>query len=104
MLHSLLGIKSHQELLSHPKLGASWEGFALEAVLQNLAVDPDEAFFWSVHGQSEVDLYLPGYRGGVAFEFKPASAPTLTASMKAAGEGGADVKKILTLNLHSGDL
>lgn len=83
LLHSLLGIRSHQELMSHPKLGGSWEGFALETVLHGLAVDSSEAFFWAVHGQSEIDLYLPGHKGGVAYEFKHASAPTLTASMKA---------------------
>ena len=75
-------MKSRRDLLRHPKLGASWEGFAIEAVLQSLGDDVEEAFYWGVHGQSEVDLYLPN--SDQAFEFRHSSAPTLTSSMSAA--------------------
>lgn len=33
ILHSLLGIASRRDLTGHPKLGASWEGFAIEQIL-----------------------------------------------------------------------
>ena len=33
LLHQLLGIEDQAALLHHPKLGASWEGFAIEQVL-----------------------------------------------------------------------
>ena len=46
---------------THPKLGASWEGFALEETLK--AAMPDEAHFWAVHSGSELDLLL--FRSGM---------------------------------------
>ena len=72
------------ELQSHPKLGASWEGLALEHVLRVLRVEPGEAFQWGTHGGAELDLML--VRGGQrwGFEFKYADAPRTTKSMRAA--------------------
>ena len=89
--HSLLTIKNQRELLSHPKLGASWEGFAIEQVLRYLELDQNEVFFWAVHGQGEIDLlfYKGGKRFGMEFKFSP--TPSLTKSM-------TFVKK--QLNLH----
>ncbi|MFH1570090.1 MAG: ATP-binding protein, partial [Gemmatimonadota bacterium] len=56
ILHALLGIGTEKELLSHPKLGASWEGFVVEQVL---AGEPhDEAYFWATHQGAEIDLVL----------------------------------------------
>ena len=81
LFHSLLTIKNHRQLLSHPKLGASWEGFALEQVIQMLQLESSEVFFWSVHGQGEIDLLftLNGKRYGIEFKF--AQAPELSHSM-----------------------
>ncbi|MEI6149857.1 MAG: ATP-binding protein [bacterium] len=80
--HSLCGIQSTTDLLTNPKLGASWEGFALEEVLQSQ--QPDQAWFYSVHSGSELDLILVvgGQRIGV--EFKRADAPQITRSMRIA--------------------
>ena len=61
LLHQLLGIGTLKELLSHPKLGASWEGFVIEQVLT--AEPHDEAYFWSTHQGAEIDLILR--RGGM---------------------------------------
>jgi len=79
LLHALLGVRTAAELLVHPKLGASWEGFALETVLR--AIAPDEAYFYAVHSGSELDLLM--LKGGkrVGVEFKRADAPTRTRSM-----------------------
>jgi predicted AAA+ superfamily ATPase len=79
LLHTLCGISSAAELLTHPKLGASWEGFALEEILQ--ARQPDQAWFYAVHSGSELDLLM--HQGGrrVGVEFKRADAPTATRSM-----------------------
>ena len=56
LLHQLLGIATERELLTHPRVGASWEGFVLEQVL---AVEPhDEAYFWATHQGAEIDLIL----------------------------------------------
>lgn len=79
IFHNLAGIRDHASLLTHPKLGASWEGFALEEILR--AHQPDGAWFYAVHSGSELDLvmHLRGRRIGV--EFKRADAPRLTRSM-----------------------
>jgi len=45
LLHQLLGIRTEQELLLHPKSGASWEGYVIEEVIK--AVAPDETYFWA---------------------------------------------------------
>ncbi|WP_395701388.1 ATP-binding protein [Aquabacterium sp.] len=79
LLHSLLGVRSAEDLLLHPRSGASWEGFALEQVLR--LAEPDEAYFWATHAGAELDLLL--LRGGrrVGVEFKRADAPRPSASM-----------------------
>ena len=56
VLHTLLGIPSFAALEGHPKLGASWEGFALEEVLR--ATGDREAYFWNTQGGAELDLLV----------------------------------------------
>jgi predicted AAA+ superfamily ATPase len=84
ILHTLLGISTQRELLSHPKLGASWEGYAIEEVLK--IEDSAEAYFWATHQGAELDLLLlkAGRRLGV--EAKRADAPKVTPSMRIALE------------------
>lgn len=84
LFHALQNIRSWHELQSHPKLGASWEGMALEHVLRVLRAEPGEAFHWNTHGGAELDLMLA--RGGHhwGFEFKYADAPGTTKSMRVA--------------------
>ena len=79
IFHRLQGIASWDAMQTHPKLGASWEGFALEETLK--AAAPDEAYFWAVHSGSELDLLMfrNGRRTGV--EFKRSDAPRMTRSM-----------------------
>ena len=79
LFHALQGIGAAADLHTHPKLGASWEGFALEEVIQ--AVQPDEAYFYSVHSGPELDLFM--LKGGrrIGVEFKREDAPRLTHSM-----------------------
>lgn len=82
LLHALLGIPDRRALELHPKLGASWEGFAIEEVLK--ACNPDEAYFWATHQGAELDLlmFISGRRIGV--ECKRVDAPALTPSMRIA--------------------
>jgi uncharacterized protein len=82
LLHYLLGIRSDLDLQTHPKSGASWEGYVIEEVLK--AVTPDEVYFWGTHSGAELDLLLikDGHRIGV--ECKRMDAPRLTPSMRAA--------------------
>jgi len=77
LLHQLLGIDSDRALLSHPKVGASWEGFAIEQVLATQA--HDEAFFWATHQGAEIDLILL-----FGVECKRADAPRMTTSLRIA--------------------
>jgi len=82
LLHSLLSVISQHDLEHHPKVGASWEGYAVEEVLKTL--QPDEAYYWATHNGAEIDLVLfkDGRRVGV--ECKRADAPHLTPSMRIA--------------------
>jgi len=82
LLHHLLGVRSEKELLSHPKCGSSWEGYAIEETLK--AVGPDQAYFWATHQGAELDLLL--FTGGrrIGVEVKRADAPATTASMRIA--------------------
>ena len=82
LLHTLLGVTSQHDLEHHPKVGASWEGYAVEEVLK--ALQPDEAYYWATHNGAEIDLILfkDGRRVGV--ECKRADAPALTPSMRIA--------------------
>jgi len=82
LLHNLLSLIDMHTLLGHPRVGASWEGFALEQFLN--IVQPSEAFFWSTHSGAEIDLFFQyrGRRYGVEFKFS--EAPKITKSMHAA--------------------
>ena len=82
LLHSLLGITSFAALEAHPKLGASWEGFALEQVLR--WTGDREAYFWATHAGAELDLLVLRNGKRVGFEFKHSDAPALTKSMHTA--------------------
>jgi len=82
LLHQLLGIRTAKELLSHPKVGASWEGFVLEQVLA--AEAHDGAYFWATHQGAEIDLVLrrSGRLWGV--ECKRTDTPRVTPSIRIA--------------------
>lgn len=81
IFHALLGIERERDLLRHPKLGASWENFALEQVITLLR--PREAYFYAVHGGVELDLFIPG-KVRLGIEFKRKDAPNVTKSMRQA--------------------
>ncbi len=84
LFHSLQSIKSWNDLTSHPKLGASWEGFCVEMIMRSLKVLPENFFFWSVHQGSEVDLFWRDHGKNWGIEIKYADAPSLTRSIKTA--------------------
>jgi predicted AAA+ superfamily ATPase len=79
LFHTLCAIPSQATLLTHPKLGASWEGFALEEIIQ--ARQPDQIWFYAVHSGSELDLLMEWRGKRIGVEFKRADAPTATRSM-----------------------
>jgi predicted AAA+ superfamily ATPase len=84
ILHALLQLTTLSDVQAHPKLGASWEGFALEQVVG--ALQTRDAYFWATHGGAELDLFvlIAGKRYG--FEFKYADAPGASRSMHVAVE------------------
>ncbi len=82
LLHALLGVTNQRELEHHPKVGASWEGYAVEEVLK--ALRPDEAYYWATHNGAEIDLVLFKNGRRIGVECKRADAPVLTPSMRIA--------------------
>jgi predicted AAA+ superfamily ATPase len=79
LLHALLDIEAERQLLSHARLGASWEGFALEQVLAGWQAT--RPWFWSTHQGAELDLLLERRGKRYGFEFKYSDAPDATKSM-----------------------
>lgn len=80
LLHYLLGIRTEKDLVTHNRLGASWEGYIIEELIRHAA--PDEVYFWATHQGAELDLLMikDGRRLGV--EVKRVDAPRLTKSMR----------------------
>ncbi len=84
MLHTLLGLENEAVLMSHPKVGASWEGFAMAQVIAALGATPEQCHYWKLHTGAELDLLIQrnGERRG--FEFKLTDSPRSNASMHSA--------------------
>ena len=84
MLHTLLGLENEAVLMSHPKVGASWEGFAMAQVIAALGATPEQCHYWKLHTGAELDLLIQqnGERRG--FEFKLTDSPRSSASMHSA--------------------
>ena len=84
LLHQLLGIRRADDLTTHPKVGASFEGFAIDAVIRRLGADRRECFFWATHQGAELDLLVVRGRTRLGFEVKHTVAPEVTKSMRVA--------------------
>ncbi len=82
LVHALLTVENHKQLLAHPKLGASWEGFIVEQIIA--ATSSRDIYFWRTQAGAELDLLL--FTGGraVGYEIKYADAPRTTKSMRIA--------------------
>jgi predicted AAA+ superfamily ATPase len=100
LFHSLLRLTTLADLDTHPKVGASWEGFVIQQVIQHLGVTPNERFFWATHGGAELDLFLVRGRRRWGFEVKRTSAPTITPSMRTAL---TDLKLQRLFVVHAGE-
>lgn len=97
-LHALMDVTTNDELLAHPRFGASWEGYALEQVIR--LASPDEAYFWATHQGAELDLLLIRGRRRVGVEFKRTDAPQVTRSMRLAMD---DLKLDTLFVVYPGD-
>ena len=82
ILHAHMHVGNYEELMLHPKLGASWEGFVLEQLLASLpGVKP---YFYHVHSGTELDLFFLHRGKRVGVEIKREDAPRLTKGMRVA--------------------
>lgn len=81
ILNALLLISTHQELHNYPRLGAFWEGFALEEVARAMGASIQECFFWATHTDAELDLFIIKAGKRYGFEFKYTDSPKITKSM-----------------------
>ncbi|HJL15887.1 MAG TPA: ATP-binding protein [Sandaracinaceae bacterium LLY-WYZ-13_1] len=81
LLHTLLGLETKAEVQSHPKLGASWEGFAMQQVIGAIGARTDECHFWATHAGAELDLLVVRGNRRRGFEFKRTEAPKTSKSM-----------------------
>lgn len=82
ILHALLQLHSMEDLMSHPKFGASWEGFALEQIIG--MSETRNAYFWATHAGAELDLLVMMRGKRYGFEFTYADAPGTSRSMHSA--------------------
>ena len=76
ILHTLLDIRTHDDLLSHPILGASFEGFAMENILA--FANNYEPTFYRTSAGAEIDLILRRGRRTLAFELKSSTVPKVS--------------------------
>jgi predicted AAA+ superfamily ATPase len=86
LLHGLLDIPDKSALTRHPKLGPSWEGFALEEIVRAIGAGPEDIWFWATHGGAELDLLVARGTRREGFEFKYTDRPASTRSMHIAIE------------------
>ncbi len=86
ILHNLMGLSDRTAVERHPKLGASWEGFALEELLRHYEVPASNAYFWRTQAGAELDLLIHDQGKRLGFEFKYTDRPQITPSMRIALE------------------
>jgi len=100
LLHTLLGIESRDGLEGHPKVGTSWEGFAIRTVLTRLGARSEEAYFWATHAGAKLDLLVVRGTQRLGFEIKRTAAPRVTRSMRVAIE---DLRLDSLTVIHAGE-
>jgi len=79
ILHALLQLQTLADLQGHPKLGSSWEGFAIEQII--CALETRDTYFWATHAGAELDLLIMAQGKRFGFELKYADAPARRRSM-----------------------
>ena len=100
LLHTLLNLRTAEDLEAHPKSGASWEGFVIDQLVRRLGVETSECYFWATHAGAELDLLVVRGRKRLGFEIKRSAAPAMTRSAHIALE---DLKLQRLDILHAGD-
>jgi len=82
ILHTLLNLRTLDDVTGHPKAGASWEGFVLDQIIRRLGVEREECFFWRTQAGAELDLLVVRGNQRLGFEVKRTSAPKITPSIR----------------------
>jgi hypothetical protein len=82
ILHNLLFLETSKQIQSHPKLGASGEGFVLEEIFFGSQIR--NIYFWSTHAGAELDILVFLKGRPIGFEIKFTDAPRTTKSMRVA--------------------
>lgn len=100
LLHALLNLPTPRDLERHPSLGASWEGFHIEQIIQHLGARSDETHFWRTHTGAELDLLVVRGDRRLGFEVKRTTAPAVTPSMRSALK---DLRLTSLTVIHAGD-
>jgi hypothetical protein len=83
LLHSLLGIRSVDDLQGNPIAGMSWEGFVIEQIA-GLAPTGSQLSFYRTAAGAELDVVVEHGRRKLGFEIKFSAAPTLSKGFWAA--------------------
>lgn len=86
VLHALLGLTTRKDVVSHPKVGASWEGFVIQQIAHLLRAPAERCFHWSTHTGARLDLLVMDGARRYGFQVKRSEAPKLTRSMRSALE------------------
>ena len=95
LVHALLDIETKETLLSHPVVGASWEGFVIENIL-SCAPAHVQGFFYRTSGGAEVDLLLAWPGGELwAIEIKRSLSPKVERGFHAACDDLAPARKLV---------
>ncbi|HLC06832.1 MAG TPA: ATP-binding protein [Candidatus Babeliales bacterium] len=81
ILYALIEVTTWDQLYAHPRLGAFWEGFALEEIIAASGASVEECYFWATHAHAELDLLIMKHNKRIGFEFKYTDAPKITKSM-----------------------
>lgn len=84
ILHYFINVETLDQLQSNPRIGASWEGFALGCIIKSVGKNEKDYYFWKAHSGAEVDLFWQNGGKNYGAEFKYADAPKRTKSMLAA--------------------
>lgn len=100
LLHTLLGIKTRNDLEIHPKIGASWEGFVIEQIIRRTGFRKEDCFFWATHAGAELDLLMIRGKNRLGFEVKLTGSPCVTPSMRSAL---SDLKLQRLYVIHAGE-
>lgn len=72
--------------MSHPKVGASWEGFVVQQIVHLLRASPEQCSHWSTHTGARLDLLVMSGARRYGFVVKRSETPRLTRSMRSATE------------------